>query len=410
MKINIKKIYVISVLLLAVIGFGLGIYFGTKPSGVREDVSADQEALPINVEQEYPYFVKKNSTLFDTLLDLGFTGPEVHALVAAAKPYQNLSRIHPSTRFAILDPNKDGKPDGLKFRHSAIDYLVLDKTSTGAWTAQPIKEQVVTKLVTYNGLVESSLWESAIDAKMDPALIVDLTEIFAWQVDFNREVRHNDRWRLSVEQQMVRGQVAGWGRIVAAEYVNSGKVFTGVFFRHDNKDMGYFSQDGSSLRKMFLKSPMRFGHISSRFSRNRFHPILKVGRPHLGVDYAAPVGTPIRSVGEGTVTFANWSGGGGRVLKIKHSTTYETAYKHMSGFAPGVRVGSRVSQGQVVGYVGTTGLSTGPHLHFEFYRNGTFVDPLSQKFPSAEPVPQSLMPDFLAQVPLAVKTLPSWYS
>ncbi|MCC6277869.1 MAG: peptidoglycan DD-metalloendopeptidase family protein [Oligoflexia bacterium] len=403
-KLSNKRLHLVVLIIVSAIGFGLGIYFGVAPSP-KEDVSM-QDLVPIDVEVEFPFQVKKNSTLFDTLLQLGFTGQDVHQLVQASKPHQNLNRILPTTRFALVDQNQDGKPEGLKFRFSAIDYLELTRTSTGAWVATPIQEKVETRMITFQGSVKSSLWESALEAQMDPALIVELTEIFAWQVDFNREVRQNDTWRLSVEQQVVKGHPAGWGRILAAEYMNDGRQYVGILFRHNGKDYGYFAPDGSSLRRMFLKSPMRFGRVSSRFSRNRFHPILKVGRPHLGVDYAAPVGTPIRTVGDGVVSFAGWSGGGGRVLKIRHNTTYETAYKHMSGFGPGIRVGARVSQGQIVGYVGSSGLSTGPHLHFEFYRNGSFVDPMSQKFPSSDPVPKELLPVFTGHVPVAVQTLP----
>jgi murein DD-endopeptidase MepM/ murein hydrolase activator NlpD len=161
---------------------------------------------------------------------------------------------------------------------------------------------------------------------------------------------------------------------------------------------------------MFLKSPIRYGRITSGFATKRFHPILLTNRAHLGVDYGAPIGTPIRAVGDGVVNFADWSGGGGRVLKIRHNSTYQTAYKHLNGFAKGVHPGAKVQQGQVIAYVGNTGLSTGPHLHFEFYQGGRFVDPLGKKFPSADPVPADYLAQFKAEAADKLNLLPVWQS
>ncbi|MFN9068710.1 MAG: M23 family metallopeptidase, partial [Bdellovibrionales bacterium] len=178
--------------------------------------------------------------------------------------------------------------------------------------------------------------------------------------------------------------------------------------RVDGEDLGYFSPEGESLRRMFLKSPIQFGRITSGFSKKRFHPILQVNRPHLGVDYAAPTGTPVRAVGDGVIDFSGWSGGGGNVIKIRHNSIYQTAYKHLSGYAKGIRRGSRVKQGQIIGFVGSTGLSTAPHLHFEFYQSGRFVDPVGKKFPSADPVPSQMLADFKKSANERLQLLPSW--
>ncbi|MGE4132796.1 MAG: M23 family metallopeptidase, partial [Bdellovibrionales bacterium] len=226
-------------------------------------------------------------------------------------------------------------------------------------------------------------------------------------VDFSREVRVRDRWRLTVEQKLVRGRPIGWGSILAAEYENAGELHTALLYQ-DGESSGYYGLDGSNLRRMFLKSPIKFGRISSRFNRKRFHPVLKIRRPHLGVDYAAARGTPIRSVGDGTVLLAGWKGGGGRTVKIRHNSTYQTSYLHMSGFAKGIKRGTRVKQGQIIGYVGATGLATGPHLHFEFSVNGKVVDPLKAKFPTADPIPKTKIASFKAQISGLLATLPGW--
>lgn len=373
-------------------------------------MASEDEVSSLPLEQAFPHLIMPQSTLFSVLRSLGVEPQTIQEIVNTAKPVYNLTKLRPGMRFQLLHENQPGSEViGITFRFSPIELLEIKKTN-GEWVAEKKTEEVETRVVTFSGLVTSSLWDSAEKAKMDPNLISDLAEIFAWEVDFSREVRLNDRWRLSVEQKMVKGEPYGWGDILAAEYINDGQAHQAVLFRLDGKNQGYFAPDGDSLRKMFLKSPIRYGRISSRFQRQRFHPILQINRPHLGVDYAAPIGTPVRSVGDGTITMASWSGGGGKVIKIRHNSTYQTAYKHLNGFAPGIRNGSRVQQGQVIGYVGNTGLSTGPHLHFEFYQNNVFVDPLSRKFPSADPVPKAQMVEFKSEAVSQLKSLPGWES
>lgn len=185
-------------------------------------------------------------------------------------------------------------------------------------------------------------------------------------------------------------------------------MHTAFLLRIDGESKGYYSSDGSSLRRMFLKSPIHFARISSRFQKKRFHPILKIHRPHNGVDYAARRGTPVRAVGDGTILLAGRRGGAGNMIKIRHNSTYQTAYLHLQNFAKGIRKGTRVKQGQIIGYVGSTGMSTAPHLHFEFYQNGRFVDPLGRKFPSAEPVAAHLLERFQNEATVYRRSLPPW--
>jgi murein DD-endopeptidase MepM/ murein hydrolase activator NlpD len=373
----------------------------------------DMSPKSVSIEVDYPYEIEPGTTLSSSLDALGVNPQTVHDIVKAAKPVANLARLRPGVRFQLqfADEDENVGPlrtlSGIKFRFSAVELLEIKKAENN-WTAEKITEKVDTKIITFAGIVESSLWESAEKADMDPNLISELAEIFAWQVDFAREVRANDRWRLSVEKRTVKGEFLEWGSILAAEYENAGDLHTAALFRKDGRNLGYFTPDGSSLRRMFLKSPIKYGRISSRFSTKRFHPILKLNRPHLGVDYAAPKGTPIRSVGDGTISYTGWNGGGGNTIKIRHNSIYQTAYKHLSGFAKGIRQGARVEQGQVIGYVGNTGLSTGSHLHFEFYQSGRFLDPLSKKFPSADPVPNKLLAEFQTQAAGLMASLPAW--
>jgi murein DD-endopeptidase MepM/ murein hydrolase activator NlpD len=390
------------------LGLGLG-YWSQSTSQFEADQASLQQPTPIvSLEEAFPHVIAPKSTLFSILRELQFSPLDIQQIVEASKPIHNLTRIKPGIRFQIYH-NENPIPEisEIKFRFSAIEMLSVKKIN-GLWQAEQLTEQVELRNKTFSGTVSSSLWESAVKAQMDPNLIAELADVFAWEVDFSREVRVGDRWRLTVQEKLVRGQPIGWGAILAAEYENAGESHQAILFRVNGEETGYFTPEGENLRKMFLKSPIRYGRITSGFSLKRFHPVLLTNRPHLGVDFAAPKGTPIRSVGDGTVTMAGWSGGGGNVVKIRHNATYATAYKHMNGFAKGIRPGTRVQQGQVIGFVGNTGISTGPHCHFEFYENGRFIDPVRKKFPSADPVPEALLAQFKSEAIHLLASLPPW--
>ncbi|HRO66297.1 MAG TPA: peptidoglycan DD-metalloendopeptidase family protein [Pseudobdellovibrionaceae bacterium] len=404
--------------LAAAFAFGAGLSFYAEreilpflvTAAPEDSVPVSQAEPVLSLEEAFPHVIAPRSTLFSTLRQLEIPAPTIHRIVEAAKPVQNLSRLNSGIRFQTVYAGET-TPElvGIHFRFSAIESLEIKKVDD-AWVAKKITEQVDLKTVTFSGLVTSSLWESARRANMDPNLISELADIFGWQVDFSREVRKDDRWRLTVEQKLVKGEPIGWGAILAAEYENAGTPYQAALFRLNGEEIGYFDTEGKSLRRMFLKSPIRYGRITSGFNLRRFHPILKVPRPHIGVDYGAPIGTPVRAVGDGVVTLASWSGGGGNVIKVRHNSTYETAYKHLSGYAKNVKKGARVQQGQVIGFVGNTGLSTGPHLHFEFYQSGRFVDPLGRKFPSADPVPPMHLGQFKESATSLLASLPPWRS
>lgn len=402
-----KTIWLVLALIIGVALTGIFTYKNQQLVTVQQPEAP--ESLPIvPLEEAFPYTIEPRATLFSVLRNLDIPATTIQDIVDAAKPLQDLARLKPGMRFQLFyQDESNSELVGIQFRFSAIEFIDIRKMNN-VWSAERITEKVDLKTITYSGVVTSSLWESAQKAKMDPNLISELADIFGWEVDFAREVRVNDRWRLTVEQKLVKGEAIGWGAILAAEYENAGTAYSAVLFRLNGEEMGYFSPDGKSLRKMFLKSPIRYGRITSGFSLKRFHPILQTRRAHLGVDYAAPIGTPVRAVGDGVVSFADWSGGGGRVIKLRHNSTYLTAYKHLSGFAKGIRPGAKVQQGQVIGYVGNTGLSTGPHLHFEFYQSGRYIDPLGKKFPSADPVPAAHLSQFQSEALEKLNLLPVW--
>jgi murein DD-endopeptidase MepM/ murein hydrolase activator NlpD len=342
--------------------------------------------------------------------EFGVDHTTIYHLAKSSKKTYPLSKVPAQTEVYIEWTNQQKiSPNLIELKLSALKSVVYKKVADSkSWKPSILMHPTNIKIETFNGVVSDSLWSSAQSAKMDSNLIIRLAEIMAWQVDFNREVRKKDKWRLVVESVRVGEKHIGWGNILAAEYINKSDSYKAIFFDRKNSNNKYYFTDGRSLKRMFLKSPIKFGRISSRFKRKRFHPILKINRPHNGVDYAAKRGTPIRSVGKGTVRYIGRKGGAGKMVKIRHNSTYQTAYLHMSRFKKGIRKGSKVKQGDVIGYVGSTGYATGPHLHFSFYERGRYVDPLGKKFPSADPIAKKDKTSFSKNVEKFEPLLPSW--
>lgn len=392
---------------LILVSFGWG-YWLKYHQQVEYATRVVETPPPKITEQTFPHLIPTGSTLSAALKSLSVSPKTIHQLVTAAKPVFDLGRLRAGTRFRLnhlTDPASEIV--GLEIQLTPVEVIQVTKT-TGAWSAKMVTETVESRIVTFTGTVKSNLWESAENAKMEPDLIIQLAEIFAWQIDLAREVRLQDRWRLSVEQKTVRGKTVGWGAILAAEYQSKKTSHSAILFKQTNGDIGYFSEDGSSMRHTFLKSPLRFARITSGFQKGRFHPLLKITRPHRGIDYGAPRGTPVRAVGDGVVVFAGHMGEGGKTLKIKHGSKYQTAYLHLSGFQKGIKTGARVKQGQFVAFVGSTGVATGPHLHFEFSVNGKVIDPLSFESPPVESIPPEQMDAFRAHAETVRRGLPEW--
>jgi murein DD-endopeptidase MepM/ murein hydrolase activator NlpD len=352
------------------------------------------------------------SHVLSTQLD--FSAAQIHRLTEVVRPLMNLRKIDAGTKVKTTfvestDPTGEVVAEPVRVTMKISDRKTLIVTNLNEESPNAVIEDAVITSSTraYSGEVNHSLWASAANAGMDPAIITSMAEIFAWQIDFNREVRANDRWRLVVEEVFANGKPIGYGDIVSAEYINAGFNYVAVKYEMDDRTQ-YFQPDGNSLKRMFLKSPLKFGRITSGFQARRFHPVLKVTRPHLGVDYGAPTGTPVMSVGDGVVSFAGTRGGSGKMITIRHNAVYRTEYKHLSRYSENIRPGARVSMGQTIGYVGATGLATGPHLHFEFHEGNSVVDPQGMKFPTADPVPANLMADFQAKATAAIAQMPPW--
>lgn len=274
---------------------------------------------------------------------------------------------------------------------SGLEYVKIDFSDE--WRVYRAEKEVASYSRAASGVIYSSLWNALSASGLSPELAIRMSEILAWEVDFYR-IQAGDRFKVIFQEDFVGDRSVGISRVDAIYFMNHGREIYGFRFEQDTID-GFFNPEGENLRKVFLKAPLEYVRISSRYSHSRLHPILNQRRPHLGTDYAAPHGTPILAVGDGVVTQAAYHGGNGNFVRIRHNSVYETQYLHMSRFASGIRPGARVTQGQVIGYVGSTGLATGPHVCFRFWKNGQQVDHLREEFPSADPLPESYLSSFV---------------
>lgn len=264
---------------------------------------------------------------------------------------------------------------------------------TDSLTAWRFQKDMEVQLARTSGVINTSLWNAVIDNGGDASLAVHLSDVYAWTIDFFG-IQKGDCFDVVYDRQYIDGQPVGMGEVIYCEFVHCGDTLRAIAYEQDGIT-SFYNEKGENLRKAFLKAPLNYRRISSTFSNSRYHPVLKVYRPHHGVDYAAPAGTPVSSIGDGVVIKkAYQSGGAGYYLKIKHNSTYTTSYMHLKGYASGIAEGVRVKQGQVIGYVGSTGVSTGPHLDFRVFKDGTPIDPLKMESPPADPVKEEDMEQF----------------
>lgn len=327
--------------------------------------------------------IKRNQPLSVLLNDFGISNATIHDLAGKSKPLFDLRKIRSGRPFkAFFSEDSTHVLNYFVYEHTPLEYLAFGfNDSCEVWTGL---KKVDTIQNVFTGSIESSLWNAMIDKKANPLLAVDLSEIYAWSIDFFG-LQKGDSITAIYDEYFVDTISIGIGTIHAACFRHMNTDFWAIPFAQDSIS-DYYDEDGKSLRKAFLKAPLRFSRISSRFSNSRMHPILKIRRPHHGVDYAAPIGTPVHAIGDGVVIKMAYSGGAGNLVKIKHNSIYTTAYMHLSRYGKGVSAGSYVKQGQVIGYVGSSGLSTGPHLDFRFYKNNIAVDPLKVDAPPVDPV------------------------
>jgi murein DD-endopeptidase MepM/ murein hydrolase activator NlpD len=395
------------VLLLAFVASAVSI--------VREDRTTRQVASPTlellpaafanPAEVAYEDTLQAGETLSQLLLRVELAEAEARALLDELQQHQDPRRMKAGSVVAIRRSTLDGALRKLELRLDPDRTLNLARAGD-LWQGEVAEVPVRPDTVVLHGTIQSSLYRALLDGDgaAVPAdereRIVDVLadRIFAWQVDFSRDLRTGDEFRILYERMVRPDGTARAGRVLGVQISVNNRDYEAYAFTAGNASEDYFDRTGESLRRAFLRAPLQYRRISSAFSRSRFHPVLQTNRPHNGIDYAAASGTPIYAVGDGVVRRAANGGGYGNVVDISHTRGYSTRYAHLRNFAPGIRAGVRVKQGDVIGYVGMTGLATGPHLHYEFHSNGRAVDPNTVRDITGDPVPRSYRSQFMSLV------------
>ena len=397
-----------NVVLGASVALGIGVFAATVQFSKNRQAAAlayadtSLDALPVVPENmrwgfalgefqltEAP--LKSGDVLGEILMEQGLTYPQVNAIVEQCKGKFNINSMRVGRKLNFLSKQQGQTPEYMTYEPSPYEYVVFQLKEP--YHVEVVKRHVVTDTIASSGVLETSFWQALMDNGLDDQLADGMIDILASSVDFYHQ-KQGDRFKVVYEQHIVEGEPVGTGKIIAAVYEREGKEYFAFNFEKQGEKTNYFDFDGRPARKAFLKSPLKYSRISSRYNLHRLHPILGYHKAHLGTDYAAPHGTPIMSVAEGTVVEATRKGGNGIYVKIRHDGIYQTQYLHMSGFAKGIRPGTRVAQGQTIGYVGSTGLATGPHVCFRFWKNGREVDHLRLNLPQPEPIKGAVLEEF----------------
>lgn len=369
--------------------------------GSDDTQNAEIDAEPELAEQEPEdprnklVTVANGDTLSTVFSKVGLSPNTLHDVINSSKEAKQLTRLKVGQELQF-QLSEDGELESLHSQLSDLESISLSKTDNGYDFKRELVKPDVHESYAH-GVINSSLFVAAKRAGLSHNLTMDLANIFGYDIDFAMDIREGDEFEVIYQNKKVGDKSVGTGNILSARFTNRGKTYTAVRYTDKQGNVSYYDADGNSMRKAFIRTPVDFARISSRFSNGRKHPILNKIRAHKGVDYAAPRGTPIKAAGDGKVILAGRKGGYGNTIVLQHGSRYRTLYAHMQGFAKGVRTGGSVKQGQIIGYIGTTGLSTGPHLHYEFQVNGTHVDPLSQKLPMSDPIARQEKQRFLQQ-------------
>lgn len=367
------------------------------PETLESAVEAVIQAPPTpEIRQRFIEGAIRPGDTMSSLLSDYFTPAEIHDLGLQSRGIFPLANICAGQPYKIC--LTDGAFERLEYDIDRDDQLIIQR-SGAAIDVDRIAIEYTSETVAVQGSIRSSLFEAVDEIGESAELALALADIFAWDIDFIRDIRDGDSFKALVEKRYRDGQSAGYGRILAAEFSNQGETYQAFLFKDGDHPPSYYDAKGNSLRKAFLKAPLDFSRISSGFTLKRFHPITKTWKAHPAIDYAAPTGTPIKAVGDATISKIGYSKYNGNHIKLRHAGGYESMYLHMSRFAKGMKQGKKVGQGTVIGYVGSTGLATGPHLCFRMFKGGSPVNPNKIKSTAANPVSRDDLAAFKATVP-----------
>ncbi len=368
------------------------VYYDEASMFYSDTVQYDEFGFPVGAYRIEHDRVRARQTLSHLLSAFDFSPLEINTVAGIMQDVFNPRRIRRGNNyFGYFENDSTNALKYFVYEISNLDYVVVEFGDSIA--VSRAQKDVKTHSKQASGIIHSSLWNTMMDRGLHPELVLHMSRVLAWSVDFYR-IEAGDRFKVLYDEDYVGDRSVGVSGIDAVYFLHRGREIEAYRFDSDTIN-GYFDGEGNNMRKTFLRAPIEFGgRISSRYSHSRLHPIHGDRRPHLGTDYAAPHGTPILAVGDGVVTRASYTRGNGNYVRIRHNAVYETQYLHMSRFASGIRPGTRVSQGEVIGYVGSTGLATGPHVCFRFWKNGQQVDHLRLEFPSGDPLPEEYMEEF----------------
>jgi murein DD-endopeptidase MepM/ murein hydrolase activator NlpD len=398
-KKNLHRLVIISSIPL----FGVVAAFGIVPDTPLEDIPVQRIVLDLplpNIPQTHDADIilwqqeriQRNDSVASLLARLKINSEDKSGFLHDARNIKTMRRLVPG-KTIHAQTTAAGELLALRYFPGGSEQLLVEKTD-GTFKENKSPFNIETHIKMKSGVIRSSLFAATDGANVPDSVAIQIAEIFASDIDFHRDLRKEDRFKVVYELRYSNGEPTGAGRVLAVEFINKGKTYQAVYFEANDKERGYYTPDGKNLRRAFLRSPLKFSRISSGFTRSRYHPVLKKWRAHKGVDYAARRGTPVRATANGTVAVSTRQRGYGKLIILKHRGRYSTAYAHLSAFAKGLRKGKRVNQGDIIGYVGSTGLATGPHLHYEFRINGVQRNPLRVVMPAAIPLSAKNVPAF----------------
>ncbi len=355
----------------------------------QEDVEMIASLRNVYAEHDLP----SRTTFSQFLVGTGLDPALVAQIIRDSRPVYDLARVRAGNRVSVVTSGL-GELRAVSYQIDSDRILWVNRDGD-QFRAEIQDVPYVYEVAGVSGEVRDSLFQAVADAGEGVQLALEVADIFGWDLDFNTDPRRGDRFEIVVEKKVLHGERLGYGRVLAAQFRNAGRLYQAVLFRDPSGKAAYYAPDGKAMQKAFLRSPLKFSaRVTSGFSRRRFHPILKTYRPHHGVDYAAPTGSPVQAVGDGAVVSAGWDRGGGKVVRLRHAKGYETSYLHLSRIL--VKRGQRVRQGQLIGLSGATGLATGPHLDFRISHHGKFRNFLTMNLPPAESVAKKDWEEFVA--------------
>lgn len=394
---NKKLVFAVAffvLLLIVVLLTQTNVFFSSTPVNNEQKDTIPKETYEFGMRTD-TFVVQKgkvatNEIITNLLLKYKIPQSTIYELVNQSKPIFDIERnLIAGKKYTVFCTNDSlGRAQCFIYEPNAIEYVVFDlRDSIQVYKK---KKEIKKEIKTASGIITSSLYQTLEKANVSPVLAIELSNVYAWAIDFYR-IQKNDWFKVVYEEKSVEGKPIGIGRIISAQFNHSGRDFYAHYFNQDGIP-DYFDEKANSLRKAFLKSPLKFGRLTSGFTMKRFHPVQKINKAHLGTDYAAPKGTPILATGNGTVIASAYGVFNGNFVKIKHNSTYTTQYLHMSKRA--VNNGDRVKQGDVIGYVGSTGLATGPHVCYRFWKNGKQTNHLAEEFPTSDPIKSNYKDSF----------------